>query len=217
MLRLNNSRERFANRSTICPPHLLQRRIARKLHLNGRMTTLTVSITNTGLSLPSADRDLRNPRSALWRLVVYYSNSNSDLGLRNCRDVLGRSGLKESKQEMGMATEFQSRSRHWPVLRRRSPKLSLKPPEFVSCPENSTKINLAQLRLADSVRKVALSGLTGRHGAYSDRVIDGFRNAAVVAPLLHATRRCRTIRKCTCRGSRQFGEHIWALLRMARR
>jgi hypothetical protein len=128
--------------------------------LNGRMTTLKVSITNTGLPLPAADRDLRNPRSALWRLVVFYSNSNPDLGLRNCRDVLGRSGLKESKQEMGMATEFQSRSRHWPVLRRRSPKLSLKPPEFFSCPENSTKINLAQLRLADSVRKVALSGLT---------------------------------------------------------
>jgi hypothetical protein len=36
-------------------------------------------------------------------------HSNPDLGLRNCRGVLGHSGLKESKQKMGMATEFQSR------------------------------------------------------------------------------------------------------------
>jgi hypothetical protein len=61
--------------------------------------------------------------------------------------------LKESKQEMGMATEFQSRSRHWPVLRRRSPKLSLEPQEIFSCTESSTKINLAQLRSARSVIK----------------------------------------------------------------
>jgi hypothetical protein len=94
--------------------------------------------------------DFTNPysRPALLRLIVCYLHSNPDLGLHTCHDVLGRSGLKESKQEMGMATEFQSRSRHGPVLRRRTPKLSLEPQEIFSCTKTSTKINLAQLRSA---------------------------------------------------------------------
>jgi hypothetical protein len=49
---------------------------------------------------------------------------------------------------MGMATEFQTRSRRGPVLRCRTPKLSLEPQEIFSCTETSTKINLAQLRSA---------------------------------------------------------------------
>jgi hypothetical protein len=69
-------------------------------------------------------------RPALLLLIVCYLHSKPDLGLRNCRDVLGRSGLKESKQETGMATEFQTRSRRGPVLRHRTPKLSLEPQEI---------------------------------------------------------------------------------------
>ena len=63
----------------------------------------------------------------------------------NCHGFRGRSGLKESKQGMGMATGFQSRPRHEPVVRRRAPKPPLEPEEFFSCRETSTKMNLAQL------------------------------------------------------------------------
>src|ERR1700730_15363549 len=54
---------------------------------------------------------------------------------RNCHGFRGRSGLKESKQGMGMATGFRSRPRHEPVVRRRAPKPPLEPEEFFSCRE----------------------------------------------------------------------------------
>src|SRR5260370_3133251 len=69
-----------------------------------------------------------------------------DFGGRNCRGILGRSGLKESKQGTGKATVFRNGSRHEPVVRRRTPKLPLEPQEFSSCGETSTKMKLAQLR-----------------------------------------------------------------------
>jgi hypothetical protein len=63
----------------------------------------------------------------------------------NSPGILGRSALRESKQETELAMGFPSRSRQKPVVRRRTPKLPLEPPETSSSREPSTKTKLAQL------------------------------------------------------------------------
>jgi hypothetical protein len=64
---------------------------------------------------------------------------------RNCHVIPGCSEPMESKQGMGTATGFQIQPRRQPVVRRRTREPLRMPPEFFSCGETSTKLDLAQL------------------------------------------------------------------------